>query len=47
MKIGFDGLGYGGWPVKEDGKFNFDVTRVIAENSPENYLLYGFRCREA
>lgn len=41
VKIGFDGLGYGGWPVKEDGKFNFDVPRVIAENSPENYLLYG------
>ena len=41
VKIGFDGLGYGGWPIKENGEFNFDVPRIIAENSPENYLLYG------
>ncbi len=41
VKIGFDGLGYGGWPMKENGDFNFDVPRVIAENSPEDYLLYG------
>ena len=41
VKIGFDGLGYGGWPMKDNGDFNFDVPRVIAENSPENYLLYG------
>ena len=41
VKIGFDGLGYGGWPIKESGEFNFDVPRVIAENSPEDYLLYG------
>ena len=41
VKIGFDGLGYGGWPMGEDGKFNYDIPRVIAENSPENYLLYG------
>jgi len=41
VKIGFDGLGYGGWPIKENGEFNFDVPRVIAENSPEDYLLYG------
>lgn len=41
VKIGFDGLGYGGWPIKTDGTFNYDVARVIAENSPEEYLLYG------
>lgn len=41
VKIGFDGLGYGGWPMKETGGFNFDVPRVIAENSPKDYLLYG------
>lgn len=41
VKIGFDGLGYGGWPIKENGEFNFDVPKVIAENSPDNYLLYG------
>lgn len=41
VKIGFDGLGYGGWPIMDTGKFNFDVPRVIAENSPANYMLYG------
>ena len=40
VKIGFDGLGYGGWPIS-DGKFNYDVAKVIADNSPEDYLLYG------
>lgn len=41
VKIGFDGFGYGGWPIKDNGDFNYDVARVIAENSPEDYLLYG------
>ena len=40
VKIGFDGLGYGGWPISE-GKFNYAVAKVIADNSPESYLLYG------
>ncbi len=41
VEIGFDGLGYGGWPMRSDGSFNFDVPRVIKENTPSNYLLYG------
>lgn len=41
VKIGFDGLGYGGWPIKEDGSFNYEVAQVIRENTPESYLLYG------
>ncbi len=41
VKIGFDGLGYGGWPIKSDGLFNYDVAKVIADSSPEGYLLYG------
>ena len=40
VNIGFDGLGYGGWPIT-DGNFNYKVARVIADNAPENYLLYG------
>jgi len=40
-EIGFDGLGYGGWPVKEDGKFDLKTAEIIAEESPKNYLLYG------
>jgi queuine tRNA-ribosyltransferase len=41
VEIGFDGLGYGGWPMGSDGLFNYDVAKVIAENSPDDYLLYG------
>jgi queuine tRNA-ribosyltransferase len=40
-KIGFDGLGYGGWPIDEGGKFDYESARVIAENSPKDYFLYG------
>ena len=41
VEIGFDGLGYGGWPMDDNGEFNFDIPRVIGENAPDNYLLYG------
>ncbi|QQS39140.1 queuine tRNA-ribosyltransferase family protein [Candidatus Woesebacteria bacterium] len=41
VEIGFDGLGYGGWPIDKDNNFNYQVAKVIAENAPENYLLYG------
>jgi queuine tRNA-ribosyltransferase len=41
VDIGFDGLGYGGWPMTDDNEFNFDIPRVIGENCPEDYLLYG------
>ena len=41
VEIGFDGLGYGGWPLDKENNFNFDIPKVIAENCPDNYLLYG------
>jgi queuine tRNA-ribosyltransferase len=41
VNIGFDGLGYGGWPITADGIFNYDVAKVMADNSPADYLLYG------
>lgn len=40
-KIGFDGFGYGGWPIDEGGKFDIKTAETIAENTPENYFLYG------
>ena len=40
-KIGFDGFGYGGWPMTDEGKFDFDSAKTIAESSPKNYFLYG------
>lgn len=41
VEIGFDGLGYGGWPMTDNNEFNFDIPKVIGENTPDNYLLYG------
>lgn len=40
-KIGFDGYGYGGWPLKENGEFDLESAKVIADNTPKNALLYG------
>lgn len=40
-KIGFDGFGYGGWPIDENGEFDYDSAKTIAENTPEDYFLYG------
>jgi len=41
VEIGFDGLGYGGWPVNSDNSFNYEIAEVIAKHAPKNYLLYG------
>jgi queuine tRNA-ribosyltransferase len=41
VKIGFDGLGYGGWPINEEGNFDFESAKTISKNVPENYFLYG------
>lgn len=41
VKIGFDGFGYGGWPLNLDNTFDYDSAKTIVENAPENYLLYG------
>lgn len=40
VKIGFDGLGWGGWPFV-GGKINFESAEIISRNTPENYFLYG------
>ena len=40
-KIGFDGLGYGGWPINEGGKFDYESAKTIAENSAKGGFLYG------
>jgi queuine tRNA-ribosyltransferase len=41
VKIGFDGFGYGGWPITKEGNFNYEVAQVIVEEAPNGYLLYG------
>jgi len=40
-EIGFDGLGFGGWAIKEDGSLDLELSKFIADNTPEDYLLYG------
>lgn len=40
-KIGFDGFGYGGWPMNLDGSFDLESAKTIADNTPVGYLLYG------
>jgi len=40
-KIGFDGFGYGGWPITEEGRFDMETAKTIAENTPKGYFLYG------
>lgn len=41
VSLGFDGLGYGGWPVMENGEFDYEVATVLAEETPKDYFLYG------
>lgn len=40
LKIGFDGLGYGG-EEKVKGTINYDLAEYIKSLVPENYLLYA------
>jgi len=41
LEIGFDGYGYGGWPIKESGDFNYDVAKRIAKDIPKEFFLFG------
>lgn len=41
VSIGFDGLGYGGWPVLPEGGFDYESAKTIRKNTPDDYLLYG------
>lgn len=41
VEVGFDGFGYGGWPINKIGEFDYESAQTIANNTPENYFLYG------
>lgn len=40
-EIGFDGYGYGGWPMDNEGKFDYQSAQIIADNTPKDVWLYG------
>lgn len=40
-EIGFDGYGYGGWPIDEEGRFDYISAKIIVENTPKDSFLYG------
>ena len=39
-EIGFDGYGYGGFPMK-DGKFDEEMAKFLADKLPKDTVLYG------
>lgn len=41
VKIGFDGFGYGGWPLNLDNTFDYESAKTIASVAPKDYFLYG------
>lgn len=40
VEIGFDGYGYGGWPMR-DGKFDIATAKLMADGLPKDSVLYG------
>lgn len=40
-EIGFDGYGYGGWPMTKEGRFDYESAQIITDNTPKDSFLYG------
>ena len=40
-KIGFDGYGFGGWPLDSEGKLRLDVLKMAADAMPDHKLKYA------
>jgi queuine tRNA-ribosyltransferase len=41
LEIGFDGYGYGGWPMDKNNKFDLKSAKTIAKALPKGTFLYG------
>jgi len=41
LEVGFDGYGYGGWPMNKDNSFDYDSAESIAKAIPQGNFLYG------
>lgn len=40
-EIGFDGYGFGGWPVGADGTLREDILKMCADAMPDNKIKYA------
>ena len=40
-QIGFDGYGFGGWPLDAEGKLRLDVLKMAADAMPDDKLKYA------
>ncbi|HCR81291.1 MAG: Queuine tRNA-ribosyltransferase [Candidatus Pacebacteria bacterium GW2011_GWA1_46_10] len=36
IELGFDGFGFGGWPLDSNGDFDYHIARVIADATPND-----------
>lgn len=41
LKMGFDGYGFGGWPVDKEGNLDLDLTRFNADLTPDNKIRFA------
>jgi len=41
VKIGFDGYGFGGYPMDEEGKFDFNLAKKLAKMLPDDKLKFA------
>lgn len=41
IEIGFNGFGFGGWPVDHRGRLNKDALQLVADLAPDDYYIFG------
>lgn len=41
LEIGFDGYGFGGWPLDSEGNYNLDILHYTANLTPNNFPRFG------
>lgn len=41
LEIGFDGFGFGGWPLDSQGNLTYDILKYTADLIPDNYVKYA------
>ena len=40
-EIGFDGYGFGGWPLDAEGRFRLDILKMAADAMPDSKVKYA------